>query len=109
MSASPYSLEALREYRLKQAGKPAPAPARLADIPPDAPMEEGIVIGCWNGEAFVSWEKWVLSQSVEAFHRAPAQVSSESPPTISRRRPREQPQASSGSLFNTEVNDARAG
>ncbi|HOJ21589.1 MAG TPA: hypothetical protein PLY56_08645 [Armatimonadota bacterium] len=66
MRVAPYSLEALREYRLKQAGKPAPTPVRLADIPPDAPMEEGIVIGCWNGRAFVSWEKWLASLPAEA-------------------------------------------
>jgi hypothetical protein len=66
MNASPYSLEALREHRKQQASKPAPAPVRLADIPPDAPMEEGIVIGCWNGKAFVSWEKWLASRPADA-------------------------------------------
>ena len=65
MKAAPYSLEALYEYRRRQveaeSGTPVRAPARLADIPPDAPMEDGIVIGCWNGERFVSWEKWLAT------------------------------------------------
>ncbi len=67
MKATPYSLEALREYRLNQAADSVPKAVGLADIPPDAPMEEGITIGCWNGEAFVSWEKWLASQPAEAF------------------------------------------
>jgi hypothetical protein len=29
-------------------------------------MEEGIVIGCWNGKAFVSWEKWLASRPADA-------------------------------------------
>jgi hypothetical protein len=62
MKTPPYSLEALREYRQQQLGQPASAPVRLADLPPEAPMEAGIVIGCWNGEAFVSWEKWLSSR-----------------------------------------------
>jgi hypothetical protein len=37
----------------------------LADIPPDAPMEEGIVLGCWDGQAFVSWEKWVVAHPAD--------------------------------------------
>ena len=71
MKAAPYSLEALREHRRQQASKPAPAAVRLADIPPEAPMEAGIVIGCWNGQAFVSWEKWLASQPAEAFRVSP--------------------------------------
>ena len=71
MKAAPYSLATLREYRKQQAGRPAPKAVRLADIPPDASMEEGIVIGCWNGRAFVSWEKWLASQPAEAFRVSP--------------------------------------
>ena len=45
MRNAPYSLAALREYRRrKEQGKATP-PLTLADIPPDAPMEEGIVMG----------------------------------------------------------------
>jgi hypothetical protein len=71
MKAAPYSLATLREYRRRnEQRKVASAPA-LKDLPPDAPMEEGIVIGCWNGEAFVSWEKWLASQPAEAFGVSP--------------------------------------
>ncbi len=71
MKIAPYSLAALREYRQrKEQGEVASAPA-LADIPPDAPMEEGIVLGCWNGRAFVSWEKWLASQPAEAYRVPP--------------------------------------
>ena len=71
MRSAPYSLAALREYRRrKEQGKATP-PLTLADIPPDAPMEEGIVMGCWNGEAFVSWERWLASQPAEAFRVSP--------------------------------------
>jgi len=64
MSAAAYSLEALREYRRRKADARTDAikaPLTMKDIPPDAPMEEGIVLGCWNGEAFVSWEKWLAT------------------------------------------------
>jgi hypothetical protein len=68
MKAAPYSLDALREYRRrKDQGKVTPT---LADVPPDAPMEEGIVLGCWNGEAFVSWEKWLLSRPIQTFRQS---------------------------------------
>ncbi len=71
MKRAPYSLEALHEYRRrKEQGRAKPA-VTLADIQPDAPMEEGIVIGCWNGEAFVSWDKWLTSQPAEAFTAKP--------------------------------------
>lgn len=67
MNATPYSLRALREHRQrKERGEHTSAP-RLADILPDAPMEEGIVLGCWNGHGFVSWEKWLASQPAAAF------------------------------------------
>lgn len=69
MNAAPYSLDALREYRRCKAeattGAPK-APLMLKDIPPDAPMEEGIVLGCWNGEASVSWDKWLASTPIAA-------------------------------------------
>jgi hypothetical protein len=28
-------------------------------------MDEGIVLGCWNGEGFVSWEKWRATAPIE--------------------------------------------
>jgi len=71
MKTAPYSLAALRQYRQhKERGK-ATAPLALADLSPDAPMEEGIVLGCWNGKAFVSWAKWLASQPAKAFRVSP--------------------------------------
>lgn len=67
MKAAPYSLAALREYRQRKQQGGVTSPPTLADIPPDAPMEEGIVIGCWSGRAFVSWEKWLAAQPLQAF------------------------------------------
>ncbi|HEX4593982.1 MAG TPA: hypothetical protein VH157_06890 [Bryobacteraceae bacterium] len=32
-------------------------PPSLADISPDVPMDDASVT-CWNGTAFVTWEKW---------------------------------------------------
>lgn len=67
MSVAAYSLEALREYRRRKADARTDAikaPLTMKDIPPDAPMEEGIVLGCWNGEAFVSWEKWLATAPI---------------------------------------------
>ncbi|MCC6390480.1 MAG: hypothetical protein IT167_07745 [Bryobacterales bacterium] len=62
MAAPAYSLDAWRRFR-EQKERPeatastAPVTA-LADVPADAEMDDGIVIGFWNGERFVSWEKW---------------------------------------------------
>lgn len=66
MAAPAYSLAAWRKYREEQAQpKPAsPGEVTLADIPADAEMDEGIVIGFWNGERFVSWEKWLATVPV---------------------------------------------
>jgi len=61
MRSAPYSLADLREYRRRKEQGESTPPLTLADIPPDAPMEEGIVLGCWDGQAFVSWDKWVVS------------------------------------------------
>lgn len=41
----------------QSAAIPYPA-TKLEDIPPEAEMDEGIVVGCWNGKRFVSWEQW---------------------------------------------------
>ncbi len=71
MKRAPYSLEALREYRRRKEQAKAKPTVTLAEIPPDAPMEEGIVLGCWNGEAFVSWEKWIASLPSEHLHASP--------------------------------------
>jgi len=64
MKAAPYSLAALREYRRRKEQGETAAHLTLADIPPDAPMEEGIALGCWNGQAFVSWEKWLATAPI---------------------------------------------
>jgi hypothetical protein len=64
MSAATYSLEAWRRFRERKERQPEPAATAgpsLADIPPDAEMDEGITLGCWNGERFVSWEKWLAT------------------------------------------------
>lgn len=66
MAAPAYSLAAWRKYRKEQA-QPKQASSEevtLADIPADAEMDEGIVIGFWNGERFVSWEKWLATAPV---------------------------------------------
>ena len=64
MSAPTYSLEAWRRFRERKERQPestASAGPTLADIPPDAEMDNGIVIGFWNGERFASWEKWLAT------------------------------------------------
>lgn len=63
MSPATYSLEAWRRFRERKERPPesnATGPS-LADIPADAEMDEGITLGCWNGERFVSWEKWLAT------------------------------------------------
>ena len=114
MNAAPYSLDALREYRRRkaEATTDAPkAPLTLKDIPPDAPMEEGIVLGCWNGEAFVSWKKWLASQPVEAFREAPRETPPASLPesTPAQLRRTRSHRAITASLFGSEGEDDRAG
>lgn len=37
-----------------------PTTTRLEDIPADVPYADD-TLTCWNGKAFVSWEKWRLS------------------------------------------------
>ncbi|MCL5742976.1 MAG: hypothetical protein M1541_03470 [Acidobacteria bacterium] len=59
----PYSLDDLRKAR-----EPKPATDDLlARIPPDAPHDTDEALGCWNGERFVSWKEWILSQPFDAF------------------------------------------
>jgi hypothetical protein len=66
MNKGPYSLDAWRRFKegLSQ-NDGEPATHSLADIPADAEMDEGIVLGCWNGERFVSWEKWRATAPIE--------------------------------------------
>jgi hypothetical protein len=52
------ALRRLREQQARQAAEPKPQLSLLEQAPPDAPMDEGITLGCWNGERFVSWETW---------------------------------------------------
>jgi hypothetical protein len=55
-----YKLDLWR--RLKKSGKDSGnLLARLGDIRADAEMDKDIVLGCWNGERFVSWAKWVAA------------------------------------------------
>ena len=69
-----YSREELRRVRAAReaaAAGPAHQLTLLEQIPADAPMDDGIVIGFWNGERFVSWQKW----------RATAPITVEQPTT----------------------------
>lgn len=64
MNTATYSLEAWRRFRERKELQPESATTNipsLADIPSDAEMDEGIIIGFWNGERFVSWEKWLAT------------------------------------------------
>lgn len=74
MTAPAYSLADWRKYREEQ-GRPKgdePAPLALADIPADADMDDGVVLGCWNGERFVSWEKWLATVPISREESTPA-------------------------------------
>jgi len=66
MAAVPYSRAALRRYREEREARGGPErPASLlAEVPPDAPMDDGLVVGVWNGERFVAWEKWLATAPV---------------------------------------------
>jgi hypothetical protein len=65
MTAPAYSLDAWRRFRESRDTKGEPPPRHgLADIPADAEMDEGIVLGCWNGKRFVSWEKWLATAPI---------------------------------------------
>lgn len=66
MTAPAYSLDAWRRFReSRDNGSATPPPQGLADIPADAEMDDGIVLGCWNGKRFVSWEKWRATSPIE--------------------------------------------
>jgi len=58
------ALRRFREQHAAQAAEPKRQPSMLKDVPPDAPMDEGITLGCWNGERFVAWAKWIVKQPV---------------------------------------------
>lgn len=68
MAASAYSLDAWRQFRARRElpSEPASPPRSmtLADIPADAEMDDDMVIGFWNGERFVSWEKWITTAPI---------------------------------------------
>jgi hypothetical protein len=74
MAAPAYSLAAWRKYReeQEQPKQESPAGLTLADIPADAEMDEGLVIGFWNGERFVSWEKWLTTAPILREESTPA-------------------------------------
>jgi hypothetical protein len=68
MSAATYSLEAWRRFRERKERPPesnVSADPSLADIPAEAEMDDGIVIGFWNGERFVSREKWLATAPIK--------------------------------------------
>ena len=66
MTAPVYSLAAWRNYQEQPEPFKHESPVEwtLAGIPADAEMDEGIVLGCWNGDRFVSWEKWLAATPV---------------------------------------------
>jgi hypothetical protein len=76
MAATAYSLDAWRRFRAQKERPEAPAPTArgttLADIPADAEIDNGIVIGFWNGERFVSWEKWLATAPITVDPASPA-------------------------------------
>ena len=63
-----YGRDALRRLREQQAA-PAAEPklqlSLLEQVPPDAPMDEGLTLGCWNGKRFVSWETWRAAEALK--------------------------------------------
>jgi len=62
MKVAPYSLAALRAWRRRR--EQGQAALTLRDLPPEAPMQPHIALGCWNGQAFVSWEKWLATAPI---------------------------------------------
>ena len=74
MAAPAYSLAAWRKYReeQEQPKQESPSGLTLADVPADAEMDPGLVIGFWNGERFVSWEKWLASAPIIREDSTPA-------------------------------------
>jgi hypothetical protein len=74
MAAPAYSLAAWRKYReeQEQPKQETSAGLTLADVPADAEMDEGIVIGFWNGERFVAWEKWLATAPIVREESRPA-------------------------------------
>lgn len=74
MTAPAYSLAAWRKYRedQEQPKQDTPAGLTLADIPADAEMDAGLVVGFWNGERFVAWEKWLATAPITREESTPA-------------------------------------
>jgi len=79
MTAPAYSLAAWRKYQEQQEPPKHESAVKwtLAGIPADAEMDEGIVLGCWNGERFVSWEKWLAAAPVMVDPAPPSSALSE--------------------------------
>lgn len=74
MAAPAYSLAAWRKY-LEEREQPKQGTSvelTLADIPADAEMDAGLVIGFWNGERFVAWEKWLATAPIIREESKPA-------------------------------------
>ena len=67
MTYSRAALQQFREQKERLAVLPPvpPTPSSLLDqVPPDAPMDEGLVLGYWNGERFVSRERWLATAPI---------------------------------------------
>lgn len=75
MKSPAYGSEALRRFLGGQERRDEPAAAGgrgLVGIPPDAEMDGGIILGCWNGERFVSWDRWFATAPIAADPQPPA-------------------------------------
>ena len=75
MKSPDYGTAALRRFRGGQERPHEPAVTggrSLAGIPPDAEMDGGIILGCWNGERFVSWDRWFATAPIAADPQPPA-------------------------------------
>ncbi len=62
-----YGLGALRRLREQQevgVESPTQQLSLLSDLPPDAPTDDA-VITVWNGERFITWEKWFATTPIE--------------------------------------------
>ena len=72
MTVPAYSLEALRRFR-EDRKKPKRELSILEQVPPDAPADDA-VLTVWNGERFITWEKWLATAPVVIEDRAAGPV-----------------------------------
>lgn len=56
-----YSREELHRVRAAREANPGQPGQQLSiveGVPADTPMDDGMVLGFWNGKRYLSWEKW---------------------------------------------------